>query len=192
MHGAMAKAYREINPEVHYTGIDIDSDYAAIAAEYCDRTLSTNIESVSPSDFATLFPSDCWIFGDCLEHLHNPWRIISEIRDNIDPNGCMLVCIPNAQHWSVQMRLATGQFHYEDSGLLDRTHIRWFTRITLIEMFTKAGWKIEQAYSRQLPGMPPQGILEGIKKIAEAAGGNGEESISDACTFQYLFYLRPS
>lgn len=192
MHGAMARTYRETNPHVHYFGIDIDPDYAQVAAQFCNQTLGADIESMPAATFQNLFPSDCWIFGDCLEHLRDPWRIVRMVREAIDPNGCMLVCIPNAQHWSVQMRLATGQFRYEDSGLLDRTHIRWFTRTTLVEMFTQAGWQIEQAFSRQIPAQAPKALLDGIRAIAEAAGANGEEAVTDAQTFQYLFRLRPA
>ncbi|MFT3813819.1 MAG: class I SAM-dependent methyltransferase [Acidovorax sp.] len=192
MHGAMARAYREAHPSIHYVGIDIDPGYAQVAAQFCDQALGADIESMPAEAFQSLFPSDCWIFGDCLEHLRDPWRIVRMVRESIDPGGSLLVCIPNAQHWSVQMRLATGQFRYEDSGLLDRTHLRWFTRVTLIEMFTQAGWQIEHGFSRQLPAQAPQALLDGIRAIAEAAGANGEEAVVDAQAFQYLFRLRPA
>lgn len=191
MHGAMANACRDLHPSVHYFGIDIDPEYAQVAAQFCDQTLGIDIESMSENDFQTLFPSDCWIFGDCLEHLRDPWRIMRMVRKSIDPDGCTLICIPNAQHWSVQMRLATGQFHYEDSGLLDRTHLRWFTRTTLLEMFSETGWRIEHGFSRQLPTQPPPGLLEGIQATATAAGADGERTIADTLAFQYLFRLRP-
>jgi trans-aconitate methyltransferase len=192
MHGAMARAYRESHPAIHYVGIDIDPDYAQVAAQFCDQSLGMDIESMPAAEFQNLFPSDCWIFGDCLEHLRDPWRIVKMVRESIDSNGCLLVCLPNAQHWSVQMRLATGQFRYEDSGLLDRTHIRWFTRTTMIEMFIQAGWSIETGFSRQLPSQAPQALLDGIRAIAEAAGADGEVAVTDAQAFQYLFRLRPA
>ena len=146
MHGAMARAYKAINAQAEYVGIDIDPDYAAVAAQSCTQTLAGDIESFSPAKLDKLFPSDCWIFGDCLEHLRDPWRIVKLIRAGIDADGCLLACIPNAQHWSVQMRLATGLFRYEDSGLLDRTHVRWFTRVTMIEMFTSLGGRADSAH----------------------------------------------
>lgn len=192
MHGAMARAYREAHPGIHYVGIDIDPGYAQVAAQFCDRTLGADIETLPAEEFRSLFPSDCWIFGDCLEHLRDPWRIVRMVRESIAPDGCLLACIPNAQHWSVLMRLATGQFRYEDSGLLDRTHIRWFTRTTMIEMFTQAGWRIENGFSRQIPTQPPQALMAGIRTIAEAAGADGEQALADAQVFQYLFRLRPA
>lgn len=189
MHGAMARAYLETHPGAEYVGIDIDADYAAVAAQACTRALAGDIETFDDAAFAQLFPSDCWIFGDCLEHLRDPWRIVRKIRAAIDADGCLLTCIPNAQHWSVQMRLATGEFRYEDSGLLDRTHVRWFTRVTMLEMFTQAGWRVEHGFSRQLPQQAPAPLMAGIQAIAAAAGADPAQAAVDANAFQYLFKL---
>ena len=189
MHGALARAFREVNPKVHYCGVDIDPAYAAVAAKSCERALAGDIELFEDSLFESLFPSDCWVFGDCLEHLRDPWRLLASIRERIDANGCLLACIPNAQHWSVQMRLATGLFRYEDSGLLDRTHLRWFTRVTMIEMFTQAGWRVQSGLARRLPQAAPPALIEGVRAIARAAGADAEQAAEDAGVFQYLFKL---
>lgn len=193
MHGAMARAVRAQYPHVHYTGIDIDPDYAEVAGAYCDRAFASNIEQVDDTTWQSLFPSNCWIFGDCLEHLYDPWNVLKRVRASIDANGCLITCIPNAQHWSVQSRLATGLFRYEDSGLLDRTHIRWFTRITMLEMFAQTGWKIEQGVSRAFPPLPQQEAhLEAIRKLAIAGGGDPQQAAQDATVFQYVFRVSPA
>ncbi len=192
MHGALARAHRELNPAVHYTGIDIDADYAQVAQQACDVALSGDIERFDLPAFDKLFPSDCWVFGDCLEHLRDPWRIVRQIRQRIDADGCLVTCIPNAQHWSVQMRLATGLFRYEDSGLLDRTHVRWFTRVTMIEMFQQEGWRIETGLARKLPQQPPAALLEGVRAIARAGGADADQAAEDAQVFQYLFKVVPA
>lgn len=193
MLGSLARAVRRRAPSAEVIGIDIDPDYAAAAAQHCTRAFACDIESISPELWTSLFPSDCWIFGDCLEHLRDPWRLLREIRASIDPDGCLLVCLPNAQHWSVQWRLASGQFRYEDSGLMDRTHIRWFTRTTLIEMLTGAGWRIEQGMSRNLPSAAAQdAILDALRVLARAGGFDAEEAVRDATPFQYVFKCRPA
>ncbi|MDO9093340.1 MAG: class I SAM-dependent methyltransferase [Rubrivivax sp.] len=192
MHGALARAHRELNPGVHYTGIDIDADYAHVAQQACEVALAGDIERFELPAFDLLFPSDCWVFGDCLEHLRDPWRIVRQIRQRIDADGCLVTCIPNAQHWSVQMRLATGLFRYEDSGLLDRTHVRWFTRVTMIEMFQQEGWRIETGLARKLPQQPPAALLEGVRAIARAGGADPEQAAEDAQVFQYLFKVVPA
>ena len=192
MHGALAQAYRAANPGVHYTGIDIDADYARVARQACDLALDGDIEHFAQPAFDALFPSDCWVFGDCLEHLRDPWRLLRRIRERIAADGCLVTCIPNAQHWSVQMRLATGLFRYEDSGLLDRTHVRWFTRVTMIELFQQAGWRIESGLSRRLPQAAPAALMDGIRKVAHAAGADAEQAAEDASVFQYLFKVVPA
>jgi SAM-dependent methyltransferase len=192
MHGALAAAYKQANPGVHFTGIDIDASYAEVAKQSCDRTLAGDIERFDTATFDSLFPSDCWVFGDCLEHLRDPWRVVRNIRERIAADGCLVTCIPNAQHWSVQMRLATGLFRYEDSGLLDRTHVRWFTRVTMIEMFQQAGWRIETGLSRRLPQAAPEALMDGIRRVARAAGADAEQAAEDASVFQYLFKVVPA
>jgi SAM-dependent methyltransferase len=192
MHGALGQAFRAINGGVHYTGVDIDPAYAQVAAQGLDCVLVGDVELFDAITFYNLFPSDCWVFGDCLEHLRDPWRLIKSIRERIDADGCLVACIPNAQHWSVQMRLATGLFRYEESGLLDRTHLRWFTRVTVIEMFHQAGWRIESGLSRRLPQTAPPALMDGIRMVASAAGADINQASEDANVFQYLFKVVPA
>jgi SAM-dependent methyltransferase len=192
MHGALAHAYRAVNSNAEYIGIDIDPDYAKVAERQCTKTIAGNIEELKLSVFNSLFPSDCWIFGDCLEHLRDPWALLRRIHDLIDPDGCLLACIPNAQNWNVQMRLATGKFFYEDSGLLDRTHIRWFTRITIIEMFQSTGWKVENAISRNISSPNQEKYLSAIAAMAQVAGFDPTIAVQDATPFQYVFKVIPA
>jgi trans-aconitate methyltransferase len=190
MQGDLARAVRAQHPGVHYTGIDIDPEYLARAAEHCDRAFSADIEKVEGERWDSLFPSDCWIFGDCLEHLRDPWALMRRIHAHAAPGAVMLVCVPNAQHWSVQWRLASGQFRYEPSGLLDRTHLRWFTRITLLEMFASTGWAVESGLTRRLPPAPQEpAILDAIRALAAVGGADGEQAVQDSLPFQYVFRL---
>lgn len=109
MYGAMARAYREINPLTQYVRIDMDPGYAQIAAQFCDRTLTTDIEMLTIEQFDGLFPSDCWIFGDSLEHLRDPWRIIRLIRGSmllvgIHTKCTALECANASGHRSISIR----------------------------------------------------------------------------------------
>jgi len=192
MHGQMAKAYLATHPTAKYVGIDIDPDYAEIAKQFCTETLAADIELLAQDHFDRLFPSDCWIFGDCLEHLRDPWNLLRRIRVQIDPDGCLLACIPNAQHWSVQWRLLSGQFRYEDNGLMDRTHLRWFTRITMLEMFQATGWQVSHGFSRIPATAPMQDVmLDGIRRFALESGSDPELAVNDALPIQYVFKLVP-
>jgi trans-aconitate methyltransferase len=191
MKGSLAKARRASHPDCEVIGIDIDPNYASEAAQWCSRAFAADIETMDDSEFGTLFPNDCWIFGDCLEHLRDPWSVLKKVRARIDADGCLLACIPNAQHWSVQWRLATGNFRYEDQGLLDRTHVRWFTRQTMFELFADTGWHPEQALSRTMHVSHDAAGLAGVRAFAAAVGADPELAVADAAPMQYVFKLVP-
>jgi len=90
---------------------------------------------------------DCVLFGDVLEHLMDPWQMLRRLRARMQPDARIAACIPNMQHWSIQARLSVGDLTYEDHGLLDRTHIRWFTRQTIAQLFASTGFVIEVGLS---------------------------------------------
>ncbi|MGH1361440.1 MAG: class I SAM-dependent methyltransferase [Burkholderiaceae bacterium] len=192
MHGALARVYRESDPAARVTGVDLDPDYAEVARRHCTNAIAGNIETMPDEEFAQLADADCWVFGDCIEHLRDPWAVLKRIRSVIDPAGSLVACIPNAQHWSVQWRLLSGNFRYEDSGLLDRTHIRWFTRTTMLEMFAQTGWVVEQGVTRQINTPEQTQYLEAIRQCATASGLDPALAVEDAKPFQYLFRLKPA
>ena len=184
--GAFARAYKNIVLDCHYTGIEIDRDYAEASKRFCDRVLHSSIEALDDDAFDSLFPSDCWVFGDTLEHLQDPWGLLRKIRTRIAPGGCVVACIPNAQHWSVQARLSSGQFRYEEAGLLDRTHLRWFTRVTIGEMFEAAGFKIVEGGARTFAEPGRDKVLEAIRLLAQSVDADPEQAASDATAFQWV------
>ncbi len=191
MHGQLARALRARQADVHVVGVDIDPEYAAVAAGYCDAAYSGDIEGFDDTAFGRLLPSDCWVFGDCLEHLRDPWALLRRIRSNVGDGASVVACVPNAQHWSVQWRLVSGNFRYEDSGLMDRTHIRWFTRVTLLEMFEQTGWRVVQGLTRQLNSPEQERYLGAVRAFAEVSGLDPLLAAQDATPFQYVFRVVP-
>lgn len=190
--GTFAKAYKNINPNCHYTGIDVVPEYIEIAREHCDAVYCLDIENIDDGIFDALSKTECWVFGDALEHLKDPWSLLDKIRKTIpEEGGSIVACIPNAQHWSVQARLNCGMFVYEDSGLLDRTHLRWFTRITIFEMFSATGYKIVNGIPRIFQEAEHNRILEAIKAMAAAVGANPEQAVMDAAPLQYVVRAVP-
>ena len=193
MVGSLARSTRHKFPHVHYVGLDINPDYAAQAAKHCNEAFQCDIETIDSELWNHLFPSDCWIFGDCLEHLVDPWKVLSRLSQTIDKDGTLLICIPNAQHWSVQRCLMSGQFFYQDSGLMDRTHLRWFTRVTLLDMLKSSGWDVVTAISRNLPGSPEEDkTLKAIRAMAVVSDMDPEQAVTDAIPFQYVLNCKPS
>jgi hypothetical protein len=106
-------------------------------------------------------------------------------------NGVVVACIPNAQHWSLQAKLSIGDFRYEASGLLDKTHLRWFTRQTMIELFEQAGFRIETGTSRIFDEPGREKFLPIIEKMAQTAGVDPKIALADALPLQYVVRAVP-
>lgn len=192
-NGALANAYKLINPTCVYTGVEIDPDNAERARAYCDAVLHLDIESVGDDFFeAYRDSSNVWIFGDVLEHLRDPWKVLARIRRALPSDGCVVVCLPNAQHWSLQAKLSVGDLRYEDSGLLDRTHLRFFTRATMFELFQGAGLKIEQGYPRIFGELKNENIISAIKLMALGVGADPDLALQDAMALQYVVKAVPA
>lgn len=191
--GALAKAYKAVNPACEYIGLEIDADYAELSRRHCTQVLCGSIERLEDREFEALFPSDCWIFADVLEHLYDPWQVLRRIRSRLGEGGHIIACIPNAQHWGVQARLNCGLFRYEDMGLMDRTHIRWFTRTTMIELFQTTGYRIVEGMPRILPNdQPSEAHRAAIMAMAKATGADPDVAVNDAVPFQWVIKAVPA
>ncbi len=189
--GALAREFKLAHPDCHWLGIEIDPHFAKVAQLHCDQTLSMDIESATQDFWGNTVHADCWIFGDTLEHLRDPWSILRAIRQRIPTHGSVVACIPNAQHWSIQAKLSIGDFRYETSGLLDRTHLRWFTRQTIFEMFSQTGFNIEAGMSRIFNEPHKDLFLPIIEKMATAAGVDAELAKQDSLALQYVVRAVP-
>lgn len=145
--GALAEAYRRINPDVRYLGIEISPEAAHSATEKgrIDRLFVGDATVVVPADLALSGPEptvDCLVFGDVLEHMVDPWAVLAKFARWVQNGGQVLACVPNVQHHSVLVNLLRGKWEYQDEGLLDRTHLRFFTLGGLKQLFAQAELKV--------------------------------------------------
>lgn len=189
--GALAREFKRLHPDCHYLGAEIDATYAELAKRHCDACLVMDLNQASAADFAALSDRDCWVFGDVLEHLMDPWHVLRMIREVMPANGTVLASIPNAQHWSVQSKLSVGDFRYVDAGLLDRTHLRWFTRETMFELFQDTGFQVVSAMSRVFALPSDARIMPAIRSLAQASGGNPDQAEQDALAVQFVIKAQP-
>jgi SAM-dependent methyltransferase len=184
--GALARAFKQKVPESHYVGVEIDSGYAELATRHCDEVIVCDLDQADDVFWQTHEDRDCWIFGDTLEHLRDPWAVLRRIRRHIPSGGSVVVCIPNVQHWSIQAKLSVGDFRYRDSGLLDRTHLRWFTRQTVLEAFRETGFEVVTGKPRIFNEPNRERFLPIIEQMAQAAGGDAKQAVQDALALQYV------
>lgn len=185
--GALARAYRQRHPSARWLGIEIDPGYAAVARKHCQEVLVGDVEQLlADPQRAEGLRADCWIFGDSLEHLRDPWQVLRRVHGLLPQGGSVCACLPNAQHWSVQARLCLGQFVYEPSGLLDRTHLRWFTPTTMVALFEDNGFRILSSQPRIFPHPAEAAVLEQIGAFAARLGGDPQRAMRDARPLQLV------
>lgn len=128
---------------------------------------------------------DYIIFGDVLEHLHNPQKVIRFCKILLKKQGCIIASIPNLMHISVMQQLLNGRFEYQNTGLLDSTHIHFFTYYEILLMFQKEGYSIEEISMTKVNITKEQEILK--MKLMEISE-NVEMHMYDA--YQYLVKAR--
>ena len=103
-----------------------------------------NDQSAIDGFFAEHGPVDILMFLDLLEHLVDPWSVLEQFSKHVPVGGHIVASIPNVRHISVSGPLLFGnKWTYEDAGLLDRTHLRFFVRETAIDLMTLPGFKIQ-------------------------------------------------
>jgi 2-polyprenyl-3-methyl-5-hydroxy-6-metoxy-1,4-benzoquinol methylase len=124
----------------YYAGVELMAEAAQEAAPRIDWVKCDNIEDMIAQGRLGELPEgkfDAILFLDVLEHLYNPWEVCNQMRRLLNPNGLLIGSIPNAGNLYVLWKLMRDQFEYEDEGLLDRTHLRFFTLQTIKNMLAK-------------------------------------------------------
>jgi O-antigen biosynthesis protein len=127
------------------TGVEIDADAAEQARQWCDRVL---VLDLNKPDWANGLSRDydTILFGDVLEHLMDPELALRKACQLLVPNGRIIVCIPNIAHWTIRASLLRGKFEYTSTGILDTTHLRFFTPETGRKMIEASGCRIVSTY----------------------------------------------
>jgi 2-polyprenyl-3-methyl-5-hydroxy-6-metoxy-1,4-benzoquinol methylase len=126
-------------------GIECVPEAAALAREKLDCVFVGDVQSLRPPLDEGSF--DYIIFADVLEHTVDPWTMLATYRRYLKPDGRVIASIPNVRFYAIIGRLIFNAWGYRESGILDSTHLRFFTWPTIKEMFERAGLRIEHASS---------------------------------------------
>ena len=140
--GATVAAIKaKTNSVVWAGGVEIVEDQAKRAADgICDRVWSIDIERDMFEAGIPAATLDLVLCLDVLEHLVDPWRVVERLTNLLRPGGRLIVSVPNIRNWKfVKNLLLKGDFNYRDSGLLDRTHLRFFVRATAEALASTGG-----------------------------------------------------
>lgn len=135
--GYMSKVLRERGCSV--VGIEIDAEMASVASAHCDRIIVADIDTVDLQKELGDERYDVIVAADVLEHLKDPLGALRRLSSYLAADsGYFVVSLPNVAHGSVRLALLEGRFSYQDLGLLDRTHLRFFTRESIEQLIDDA------------------------------------------------------
>ena len=124
------------------TGFEYSPEAAERAAPYCDRVIVGDIEDFSLWEGLEPVYNRA-TFADVLEHLRDPVRVLAQTRHILAPNGSVIITLPNIAHWTIRRDLLRGRFDYADYGIMDKTHLRFFTEKTFRAMIAEANFTID-------------------------------------------------
>lgn len=157
-------------------GVELFPAVARQAERKLDSVLIADIQAAHLPFPAGSF--DVILCLDVLEHLRDPWAVIEKLAALLSAEGCLIASVPNIRHFSVTLPLLLkGRFDYSTSGLLDKTHLRFFVRETAIDLLESSGLHVDRIVKN---------VSARSRVIYPIAG-----SLKEVLVFQYLMRAVP-
>ena len=122
--------------------VERDAAMSPNLERYCSRVIVGDVERLSLEEVFGEQRFDVILAGDFLEHLAHPLELLRGLKEYLSVDGYVVASIPNIAHGSVRLSLLEGRFEYKDIGILDRTHLRFFTLDSILSLFSDAGFAI--------------------------------------------------
>lgn len=143
--GTVGMGLKKSIPGVWVWGCEPSERAAQVAATRLDHVTTVPREQWNAADLALLETVDTVLLLDVLEHMYNPWGELEFLAQRLQRGAQVIVSLPNLGHISVLGALSHGQFPYGPEGILDITHVRFFTLGSMLEMFEQTGFQVEAA-----------------------------------------------
>ncbi len=172
--GASARPLRSRGVE-EIVGIEPDAGDARAAAQRYDRVVCSRLEAVRGEEWQGRF--DAILFGDVLEHLEDPGLALEQVRPWLSPRGRIVASVPNVGHAAVVGDLLQGRFDYIPYSILSGTHVRFFTRRSLSDLFESCGYAPEE-----IAGVEPEPtprVRACAERLAALSPGNADLAVTE-------------
>lgn len=186
-NGRLGRRFKELHSGVQWWGVELAHDAATAAAQHLDRVFELDLDRADLSVLEGGF--DVIVIGDLLEHLTQPQRVLEALYDLAAPEAHIVCCLPNMGHLSVIERLVAGDISYDPMGLLDATHVRFYSPASAFKTFLDAGWlpHLQDQYRVELPQTH---FAARIVEAAQALGLPSETAVRNLGLYQMILVCR--
>ncbi len=173
--GAVGAGLKQADPDVWVWGCELNERAARVAATRLDHVTPVARAQWPESDLALLKSVDTVLLLDVLEHMYNPWAELEHLAAHLPDDAQVIVSLPHVAHLSVLTQLAKGRFDYQPMGILDVTHIRFFTLPGMHEMFDQTGfavegqWVLGVSHNIEIESFPTQVQAGKLRLMVESA-----------------------
>lgn len=187
--GAMTQMLREYCL-CSVVGVEIDPISAERARPYCDKLIVGNLDELNLVTELGSDRFDVVVAADVLEHLRDPWRCLEIVRQLLKPEGYLVLSIPNVAFNGLLGSIVSGSFPYAPVGMLDQTHLRFFTLFELESMLVSTGF-VPETLDRQLLGVEHSEFASQWADVP-AATKQALASNPEGLTYQFVMSARPA
>jgi 2-polyprenyl-3-methyl-5-hydroxy-6-metoxy-1,4-benzoquinol methylase len=169
----------------HVIGIEIVADVAALAVGKLDEVrvgdAFVQMEKLADQYF------DVILMADVLEHVADHEGLLRMARRKLAPAGHLILSVPNVGHWSILRELIQGYWTYQEQGILDRTHLRFYTRRSIIDTLMRNGFALKSMNYNTAPGAPA-----GLTDTLRTFGLNVDSFDAESQVYQYIINAVPA
>ena len=192
--GFVAERLRSM--DLHVTGVDVEARPGV--KQRVDRFIQADLDAGIPPEVSAAGPFDVVLAGDVLEHVRDPERVLRELHPVLAGGGRLLVSVPNFGHWYPRVRVLSGRFDYDRRGILDRGHVRFFTRRGFERILHRSGWHV---LDREVTGLPfdvadrgggPASLSEALRRTLGWLDRFGVRLRPTLFGYQLLYELEPA
>lgn len=179
--------YMEQKLACRVTGLEFDPNATKIAAERTTEVHTVDLDAENVLDVAkNSAPYDVFLAAAILEHLKYPERLLQSARELLTDDALIIVSLPNIAYWQIRLMLLRGKFDYEDYGVMDRTHLKLYTRKTGQELLEQNGY---QVINFETAGSMIQQIAN---RIARSRGNTSAPQILPGFfAYELIYFARP-
>ncbi|MDP9071717.1 MAG: bifunctional glycosyltransferase/class I SAM-dependent methyltransferase [Actinomycetota bacterium] len=184
--GQVSRRLRELGHHV----VGIDAVEQPGVAEHVDRFVRADLDAGVPDTAGTGF--DVIVCGDVIEHTRAPEALLAQLRERLGRGGLLLASVPNFAHWYPRARVAVGAFDYDQRGILDKTHLRFFTRKSFQRLAERSGFEVRRV---EPVGIPFEALGAGQGRLRPALRALERAVLGlypKLFAYQFLFELVPA